>query len=145
MLTVTNWDYYFHTREEKIAESAARIRKGLESKLVLGDLDGVADWGHAPDYVGAMHRILATEKPDDFIIATGESHTVRDFVQIAFDYVGLDNTTCVVTNPALMQRRNPVLISNPTKLKKVTGWEPTVNIETMVRMFVQTELDIIDG
>jgi GDPmannose 4,6-dehydratase len=130
---------------KKIAEGVARIRKGLESKLVLGDLDAVADWGYAPDYVDAMHRILATEKPDDFVIATGESHTVRDFVQIAFNYIGLNYTTCVATDPALIQRRSPRLIGNPAKLKKVTGWKPTVNFETMVRKLVQTELDKIDG
>lgn len=130
---------------KKIAESVARIKKGLAIKLVLGDLEAETDWGYAPDFVDAMHRILSLAQPDDFVIATGESHTVRDFVRIAFDYVGLDYSFHVETDPTLMHRRKPGLIGNPAKLKRTTGWEPTVNFETMVRKLVQAELDKIDG
>lgn len=125
----------------KIAGTAARIKKGLEARLVLGDLDAMTDWGYAPDYVDAMHRVLAAGQADDFVIATGDSHTVREFAEIAFDCVGLDYSAYVVTDAALMHRRNPRLVGNPAKLKRVTGWKPTVNFAAMVRRLVQAELD----
>ena len=130
---------------KKITRGVVRIKKRLENRLVLGDLDAETDWGFAPDYVDAMQRILSAGEADDFIVATGESHTVRDFVQIAFGYVGLDYAAHVVTDPTLLHRRNPKLIGNPAKLKRITGWKPTVNFETMVQRLVQAELDKADG
>jgi len=126
---------------KKIAAGAARVKKKLETRLVLGDLDAATDWGYAPDYVDAMHRILAAGQADDFVIATGESHTVRECAEIAFDCVGLDYSAYVVTDAALMHRRNARLVGNPAKLKEVTGWKPTVNFEEMVRRLVQAELE----
>jgi GDPmannose 4,6-dehydratase len=122
---------------QKIINTARRIKAGSGEKLVIGDLSAKVDWGYAPDFVDAMIRILRLPQPDDFIIATGESHTVREFVEVAFGELGLDWKSHVVENPALIGTPKPPLVGNPEKLKRMTGWRPSVSFEQMVRRLVR--------
>ena len=128
---------------KKIAAGAAGVKCGRLNKIVLGDLDASADWGYAPDYVDAMHRMLKLNVADDFILATGKTHTVRDFVSIAFNYVGLDYMPYVDTSATLVRRRMLGLVGNPSKFMGASGWKPSVDFTEMVHRMVQHELDII--
>lgn len=120
----------------KVIDAAIRIREGGRDPLVIGSLDARTDWGYAPDFVDAFRRILDAPKPDDFIVATGVSHSVRDFVRIAFGRLGLDWEAHVRENPALLDRAPSCRIGNPAKLKAVTGWSPSVNFEQMINTIV---------
>lgn len=126
---------------KKIVRAAVRISSGLQQELMLGDLDAQVDWGWAPDYVEAMHAILSLACPDDFVVATGVLHSVRDFVEIAFSAVGLDWRKHVVEQPQLLSERRPTkpLRGNPEKLHKATGWRPRASFEEMVRAMVEVE------
>lgn len=117
----------------KIIRAAIDIRRGRRDKLVLGDLSAQVDWGYAPDYVDAMTRILRVDRPDDFIVATGEPHTVQEFARMAFAGVGLDWREHVAENPAIITKRKLGLVGDPAKLKAATGWAPTVTFEGMIR------------
>ncbi len=131
--------YEFVTR--KVSTSVARIKLGLASEVRLGNLDAKRDWGHARDYVVAMHLMLQQEQPDDFVIATGEAHTVRELCEIAFDSVGLDYGDWVVIDERL---KRPVeahaLIGDASKAKRILGWTPTVRFEELVREMVACDL-----
>jgi GDPmannose 4,6-dehydratase len=122
---------------QKILNTGRRIAAGSAEKLVLGDLSAKVDWGYAPDCVDAMIRILRLPQPDDFIIATGESHSVREFVELAFAALGLDWKSHVVENPSLLGSPKPPLVGNPNKLKRMTGWRPSVSFEQMVRLLLE--------
>ena len=124
----------------QIVCSAARIKLGATDKLELGDLDARVDWGYAPDYVDAMHRILQLGEPQDFIIATGELHTVRDFVAFAFGSVGLDYREHVIVNPAKLRRVNTARRGDATKLRTLCNWAPSRSFKTMVEEMVRGEL-----
>ena len=126
---------------KKIVAGVAGIKRGLLGQIVLGDLDASSDWGYAPDYVDAMHRMLQLGSADDFIVATGESHTVREFADAAFTYAGLDYRRFVETDPALVQRRMPRLVGNPSKFVAASGWRPSVGFRELVQRLVQHELD----
>jgi len=130
-----------HFISKKIATAAARIARSGGGALELGDLDAQIDWGYAPDYVDAMHRILQLERPSDYIVATGVLHTVRDFADIAFRYVGLDYRNYVVSkhNPEL--RNNKKRAGNFAKLNAATGWVPSLSFEEMVMGLVKSEVD----
>ena len=130
---------HFVTR--KIVGAAVRISSGLERELVLGDLDAQVDWGWAPDYVEAMHAILGLTCPDDFVVATGVLHSVREFVEIAFSAVGLDWRQHVVERPDVLSARRAVkpLRGNPEKLQKATSWRSRVSFEEMVRTMIEVE------
>ena len=117
---------------QKIIRAASEIAAGRREKLILGNLSATADWGYAPDFVDAMIRILALPDAEDFVIATGEAHTVLEFVEIAFHAFGLDWKKHVEENPALLQRRRPALIGDASKLRAATGWRPTVTFRQMV-------------
>ncbi len=117
----------------KIIRGAIDISRGNRDVLVLGDLSAQIDWGWAPDYVDAMMRILRLDHPDDFVIATGHSHTVQEFVELAFAGVGLDWRKHVQENPVIITKRKLGLVGNPAKLKAATGWSPTVTFEGMIR------------
>lgn len=129
----------------KIARSVARIKRGSGEKLTLGRLDAVADWGFAPDYTIAMQRILAAAAADDFVVATGQPHTVREFASIAFESVGLDYVHHVVSDPSIIHRDNGTLVGNPTHLTKITGWQPTVDFAGMVRGLVANEMKLMEA
>jgi GDPmannose 4,6-dehydratase len=124
----------------KVAIAAARIFKYKTGTLVLGDLDAVVDWGYASDYVEAMFRVLQLEYPSDYVIASGEAHTVRQFVEIAFSHLGLDYTEHVKLKSELLSKHMGTRIGDPSRLKADTGWNPTVKFEDMVRMMVDAEL-----
>ena len=123
----------------KIIRAVTAIKAGLQSKLVLGDLDAVVDWGYAPDYVEAMTQILALPHPDDFIVATGEGHTVREFVEIAFETSGLDWKKYVDVDSRLLSGRRRKMVGDPAKLKAATGWTPSVDFAEMIRLLLQAE------
>jgi GDPmannose 4,6-dehydratase len=124
----------------KIVTAALEISRGERSLLELLDVNACVDWGFARDYVEAMTRIISLGFPDDFIVATGRSHTVSEFARIAFDAVGLDWSRYVRSNGADKSRVQRVwLVGNPTKLRRATGWRPTVTFEEMVRTLVAAE------
>jgi GDPmannose 4,6-dehydratase len=120
----------------KIIHSALRIKMAEQKQLVIGDLNAVADWGYAPDYVNAMKKILELTKPDDFVIATGEKHTVREFIEIVFKELGLVWEDFVEERRDVLMRQSSILLGNSNKLRAKTGWKPTVTFESMVRSLV---------
>jgi GDPmannose 4,6-dehydratase len=117
----------------KIVNAAWNIRNGISNKLELGNLDAVRDWGHAEDYVKGMHLMLQHKIPDDFILATGEGHTVRDFCKLTFDMLGMNYTDWVVKNPEFF-RPNELnwLVGNANKAKSILNWEPKHTFKTMI-------------
>ena len=117
---------------QKIIRGALAIQSGKQAKLVLGNLDASVDWGYAPDYVDAMIRILNQPQAEDFIIATGEAHTVREFVQITFGLLGLDWKQYVEQTPGLVAVQGRSLIGNADRLRNATGWRPSVSFAEMV-------------
>lgn len=129
----------------KIAKAVAEIKAGSRQELVLGSLDAVVDWGYAPDYVRAMQAMLEQPTAEDFVVATGTSHTVRDFAEIAFDSVGLDYRHFVRTDESLLQREHGAMVGNPARLQSATGWRPSITFEEMVRLLVARQLNKING
>jgi GDPmannose 4,6-dehydratase len=131
---------------KKITSFVASIITGHETgkKLTLGDLNTKVDWGYAKDYVDAFWRILQVKKPDDYIIATGILHSVRDFVDIAFSCVGLDYSNYIKVDSKIISRNNNSRVGVPTKLKTDTNWETTLDFEEMVIKLVQTEIYNMD-
>jgi GDPmannose 4,6-dehydratase len=123
----------------KIIRGAVNIRNGRQDKLILGDLSAEIDWGYAPDYVDAFHRILNADRPDDFIVATGVKHQVRDFVSITFSALGLDWTKYIEERRSLIKKQNFTLVGNPAKLMAVTGWKPSVDFAGMIKLLLQAE------
>lgn len=131
----------------KIAQAAARIKMGLQEKLYLGNMEARRDWGYAPEYVKAMWLILQQEKPDDFVIGTGESHSVKDFLDLAFACVNLDWHDYVEIDP-LYYRPSEVdnLVAETSKARKQLEWHHRVEFPELVSVIVQAELeDIGDG
>lgn len=122
---------------QKIVRGAVAIQRGEQSRLILGNLDAAIDWGYARDYADAMTRILALPKPDDFIIATGETHTVREFADLAFAELGLSWQSYVDVQPSILQKDLPKLVGDSSKLRSHTGWHPTVNFPEMVSLMVK--------
>ena len=126
----------------KVTYAAARIKLGLEKELRMGNLDAKRDWGYARDYVEAMWRMLQQDKPDDFVIATGETHSVRELLEIAFGHLCLDYKDFVVVDPKLVRPAEvDLLLGDPTKARKVLGWKPTVTFEELVTMMVDADLE----
>ncbi|MFH1251719.1 MAG: GDP-mannose 4,6-dehydratase [bacterium] len=122
----------------KIIDGAINIKNGLQNKLLLGNLSAEVDWGYAPDYVEAFRRILASSAPDDFIIATGEKHTVREFVEITFGYLGLDWTKYVEEDAKIISKGGATLVGNPQKLMHKTGWKPSTDLRGMIKLLLQS-------
>lgn len=117
----------------RIVDGARAILRGERERLVIGDLSARADWGYAPDFVDAMIRIAALDQPDEFVVATGESRSVGDFVLAVFALAGLDPARHVEEDPGLLPpARRPGLVGNASKLRRATGWAPTVSFEEMV-------------
>ncbi len=126
----------------KITDSVARIHHGQASELRLGNLDAKRDWGFAGDYVEAMWLMLQQDKPDDFVISTGETHSVREFVELAFAEVGLDWEKYVVVDPKFVRPTEvELLLGDPSKAKRVLRWEPKVKFEELVKMMVRADVD----
>src|SRR2546429_4183373 len=130
----------------KITRSVARIARGLDVDLVLGNLESKRDWGRAQDYVVAMWLMLQHEKPDDYVVATGEAHSVRDFVEAAFKVVDLPWKKFVKHDPAFDRPAEPArLVGCADKIRKKLGWKPAGTFRELVREMVETELAAIDS
>ncbi|HEY4158766.1 MAG TPA: GDP-mannose 4,6-dehydratase [Polyangiaceae bacterium] len=130
----------------KVTDGAARIKLGLSDKLPMGNLDAKRDWGFAGDYVDAMWRMLQQEKPEDYVIATHETHTVQELCEVAFSHVGLDYKKYVVTDPAFVRPAEvDLLIGDPSKAKKMLGWEPKVRFRGLIEMMVDADLARLDA
>jgi GDPmannose 4,6-dehydratase len=130
----------------KVSHGVARIRLGLQGKLPLGNLDARRDWGFAADYVDAMWRMLQADTPEDYVIATNETHSVRELCEIAFAHVDLDWQKYVEVDPALIRPAEvDLLIGNPEKAKKRLGWEPRVRFKELVEMMVDADLRRLRG
>jgi len=124
---------------QKIVRGALRIAEGRQESLLLGDLSAAIDWGYAPDYVDAMTRIVALPEADDFVIATGEAHTVQEFVELAFTLVGLEWNKYVREDPSLIARRKKNLTGNSSRLRAATGWRPSVTFPEMVEILLNAQ------
>src|ERR1700730_1281355 len=127
---------------KKIANSVARILRGEQTKLTLGNLDIWRDWGWSPEYVQAMHAILASDRPEDFVIATGESRQLRDFAKAAFSYAGLDWQNHVEIDQSLF-RPSEILFSkgDPIRAQKILGWQPRSRMKEVAQMLVQASVE----
>jgi len=125
----------------KITDGVARIRHGLAKELRLGNLEAKRDWGYAGDYVVAMHRMLQQPVPSDYVIATGETHSVREFCEIAFGRAGLEWQRCVVTDPKFVRPAEvELLVGDVRKAEKELGWKPTVGFRALVEKMVDADL-----
>jgi len=125
----------------KISHGVARIKLGLDTELRLGNRDAQRDWGFAGDYVQAMWMMLQQDEPDDYVIATGETHTVQEFVEIAFAHAGLNWEDHVKVDPAFIRPAEvDLLIGDPSKAKATFGWEPSVSFKGLVEMMVDVDV-----
>jgi len=128
----------------KITRAVAAIKAGIQDKLYLGNLDARRDWGYAPEYVEAMWMMLQQDTPDDYVIATGETHTVKEFVEAAFSYVGLDWRRYVEINARYFRPTEvDVLVGDAGKAKGMLGWEPKVTFESLVRLMVEADMEAL--
>ncbi len=125
----------------KISHAVARIKLGMANEVRLGNLDARRDWGYAPDYVRAMWLMLQQDHPDDYVVATGETHSVREFCQVAFDHVGLDWEKYVVVDPKFYRPAEvDLLVGDASKASRVLHWKPTVTFQQLVRIMVDADL-----
>ncbi|MCB9154357.1 MAG: GDP-mannose 4,6-dehydratase [Caldilineae bacterium] len=128
----------------KITNAVARIKLGLDSELRLGNLDARRDWGYAPDYVRAMWLMLQQDAPDDYVIATGETHSVQEFCEEAFRFVDLDWREYVVQDERFMRPAEvDMLVGDPTKAGETLGWEPSVTFGDLVRLMVEADIEAL--
>lgn len=125
----------------KVVQAACRIKAGTQQELVLGDLDVTRDWGFAGDFVRAMHRMLQTDKPEDFVVGTGIPHTVRQLCEQAFSAVGLEYQKYVRTDPTFQRPGQPTrLLANPQKAARILDWRATTTFSDLIDLMVQAEL-----
>lgn len=126
----------------KITKTAAAIKLGLERELVLGDIEAMRDWGYAKDFAEAAWLMLQADQPDDYVIATGEAHTVREFAEVAFGVLDLDWREYVRVEPELMRGRGQPadLVGNATAARERLGWTPSVSFEELVRLMVEADV-----
>lgn len=130
----------------KISLAAARIKAGLQDKLYLGNLDAVRDWGYAPEYVEAMWRILQTDAPDDFVVATGTKYSVKDFLGFTFEHVGLDWEKYVELDPRFLRPSEvDSLVGDHEKVTHTTGWKPTVLPPELAQLMVEADTRAIES
>ncbi|NLF78511.1 MAG: GDP-mannose 4,6-dehydratase [Chloroflexi bacterium] len=130
----------------KVTYNVAKIKLGLANDLRLGNLDARRDWGFAGDYVRAMWLMLQQDTPDDFLVATGETHSVEELVTVAFDYVGLDWHDYVVQDPRYMRPAEvDLLVGDPSKAGKVLGWEPQVTFTQLIQMMIDADLKLLES
>jgi GDPmannose 4,6-dehydratase len=126
----------------KITDGVSRIKHGLATELRLGNLDAQRDWGYAGDYVEAMWMMLQQDIADDFVVCSGETHSVREFCQVAFDHVGLDWEQYVVVDPQFYRPAEvDLLIGDHSKATEVLGWTPKTGFDDLVRMMVDADMD----
>ena len=130
----------------KVSDGVARIKVGLAKELTLGNLEARRDWGFAGDYVDAMWRMLQQAAPDDYVVATGQTHSVRELVEIAFGVVGLRWQDHVRTDPSLLRPAEvDTLIGDASKARRVLGWSPQVSFAALVEMMVRADLERLKG
>lgn len=135
--------FEFVTR--KISYGVARIRMGLQTKLQLGNLDALRDWGHAAEYVRAMHLMLQQPAPDDYVVATGETHSVRDFCELAFGEAGLDYRDHVEVDERFYRPAEvDLLVGDPRKAGKMLGWTPGSDFRKLVQEMVHSDLNLLE-
>jgi GDPmannose 4,6-dehydratase len=130
----------------KISHAVAQIKLGQAEKLHLGNLEGQRDWGFAGDYVEAMWMMLQQDEPGDYVVATGETHSVREFCEVAFDHVGLNWEEHVVSDERFFRPAEvDLLVGDPTKARSVLGWEPKVRFDGLPRMMVDADMELLTG
>lgn len=130
----------------KVTDAVARIKYDLQSELRLGNIDAKRDWGYAGDYVDAMWRMLQQKDPDDYVVATGRTTTVRDMCKIAFTHVGLDYEKYVKIDPKFYRPADvDVLLGNPAKAKEKLNWEAQTTLEELITMMVDADLKRVEG
>ena len=128
----------------KITRAVARIKAGLQEKLFLGNLDAKRDWGYAPEFVEAMWLMLQQEKPDDYVVATGETHTVREFLELSFGHAGLDWEKYVDKDPRYYRPAEvELLLGDPSKAKKQLGWEPKTKFKELVTLMTDADIEML--
>ena len=128
----------------KISRAVAAIKQGVQKELFLGNLDAKRDWGYAPEYVEGMWRIVQLGEGDDFVLATGETHTVREFVEAAFAHADLDWKQFVKHDPRYERPAEvDLLLGDASKAKKILGWEPKVRFDELVRIMVDADMDLL--
>jgi GDPmannose 4,6-dehydratase len=129
---------------QKIAKGVAKILAGKQEKIYLGNLDARRDWGYAPEYVEVMWQMLQQDRPDDYVIGTGEAHSVKEFVQEAFAYVSLDWEANVAIDPRYLRATDvPVLVADASKARRELGWEPRIRFRELVRIMVDAAVEAI--
>jgi GDPmannose 4,6-dehydratase len=129
----------------KVTRAVAHIKHGLQDKVFLGNMDAKRDWGYAKEYVKAMWLMLQQDEPDDFVIATGETHSVKEFVQAAFQHVGLDWEKYVEIDPRYFRPAEvDLLVGDATKAKNVLGWEPKVTFSELVKIMVDADMQSLE-
>jgi GDPmannose 4,6-dehydratase len=130
----------------KVTHGAARIKLGLDRELRLGNLDAQRDWGYAPDYVRAMWLMLQQGQPDDFVVATGRTHTVERLCELAFGALGLDWRDYVEVDPRFMRPAEvDLLVGDASKARAVLGWKPETSFEAMIELMVDADLRMLKG
>lgn len=130
----------------KITRGVAAIKLGLASTLALGNLDARRDWGYAKDYVVAMWKMLQADEPGDYVVATGEAHSVRELCEVAFRHVGLDWAPHVVVDPKYFRPTEvDTLLGDATRAREALGWEPTTRFESLVKLMVDADLELLKG
>ena len=122
---------------QKIVRGVLTYKQNPSAKLMLGDLSATVDWGYAPDVVRAMTSIIGHAVPDDFIVATGISHTVKDFLQVTCELAGVDWQKCATIQAGLLNKKPVTLIGDSSKLRKATGWKPEVSFREMIRILLE--------
>jgi GDPmannose 4,6-dehydratase len=128
----------------KITYGVAKIELGLADELRLGNLESQRDWGYAGDYVRAMWLMLQQDKPDDYVVGTGETHPVREFCEIAFRYVGLNWQDYVTQDPRFMRPAEvDLLVADPSKAGRVLGWEPMISFQELIQMMVDADIALL--
>jgi GDPmannose 4,6-dehydratase len=127
----------------KITRAATRIKMGLQEKLFMGNIDAMRDWGYAAEYVEAMWMMLQADKPGDYVVATGETHSVREFLEETFSHLGLDWKKYVEIDPRYFRPAEvDLLIGDPTKIKQTLGWQPKTTFKQLVQMMVDADLKL---
>jgi GDPmannose 4,6-dehydratase len=128
----------------KITHTAAAIKLGLADELALGNLEAHRDWGYAPDFVDAMWRMLQQDEPDDYVVGTGETHSVGELVDISFNYLGLDPSRYVREDPKFMRPAEvDLLIADPTKAREQLGWQRSVDFDQLVKLMIDADIALL--
>ncbi len=128
----------------KVSYAVAKIKLGLQKELLMGNMDAKRDWGFAGDYVKAMWLMLQHDKPEDFVVGTGESHSVKELVETAFNHVKLNWKDYVRQDPRFMRPADvDVLVADPSRARKQLGWKPTVNFQQLIEMMVDADMELL--